>query len=309
VASAERSIAEPYELIVVDDGSRQARTLEVFAALEAAGYYVAHQENQGLAAARNRGIELATGRYVVPLDADNRLLPGFPEAAMRVLDEDQRAGVVYGDLRELGLRSGTVQVPEFDLDTLLTGNFIDACAVIRKLAWSQCGGFDGAMPHQGWEDWELWISMAERGWHCHHLPGPAFEYRVRPGSMIWQCATPEVGQALQTYIVAKHRDLYTQRLPQLLMKVQSAERLRRETDKEREALQAERGELHAERGELDAERGRLRAEQARLERERDLLYRELGLWRERVGFMEGTAAWRLRERLSGLKAALRGRRP
>src|SRR6185295_1693401 len=39
VASAERSLAEPYELIVIDDGSRQPRTLEVLAALEAAGYF------------------------------------------------------------------------------------------------------------------------------------------------------------------------------------------------------------------------------------------------------------------------------
>lgn len=315
MASAERSIPEPYELIVVNDGSRQARTLEVLAALEADGWLVLHQENRGLAAARNRGIELATGRYVVPLDADNRLLPGFPAAAARVLDEDPGVGVVYGDLCELGLRSGTVQVPEFDLDRLLTGNFIDACAVIRKPAWSQCGGFDGAMPHQGWEDWELWISVAERGWRFHHLPGPAFEYRVRPGSMIWRLATPEVGRPLQGYIVAKHRELYLERLPWLLMKVQAIQAEARETgrleDLQRElsSLSGRLAGVESEREALDAERGRLRAEQARLERERDLLYRELGFWRERVAFMEGTAAWRLRERLVGLKAGLRGRRP
>jgi hypothetical protein len=164
------------------------------------------------------------------------------------------------------------------------------------------------MPHQGWEDWELWISAAERGWRFHRLPGPAFEYRVRPGSMIWQCATPEVGQALQAYIVEKHRSLYMQRLPQLLMKVQAAERLRREIVSEREVLHAERGVLDTERGALQAERGRLLADRERLQGERDLLYQELGFWQERTGFMERTAAWRLRERLIGLKAALRGRR-
>ncbi|HWM90329.1 MAG TPA: glycosyltransferase [Thermoanaerobaculia bacterium] len=314
VASAERSIAEPYELIVIDDGSRQPRTLEVLAALEAAGYFVVHQENRGLSAARNRGIELATGSYILPLDSDNRLLPGFPETAMRVLDQDPRVGVVYGDRFELGLRSGLVQVPEFDIDLLLTGNFIDACTVIRKSAWSECGGFDCAMPFQCWEDWELWISAAERGWRFHHLPGAAFEYRVRPRSMSSPCATPEVGQPQQRYIVEKHRDLYLRRLPQLLMKIQAiqresrslldeAERLRENRAEELKALAEERDrvaiqltEAIREREALDAERDRLLADQERLQTERDLLYHELESWRERVAFMEETSAWRWRGR-------------
>jgi glycosyltransferase involved in cell wall biosynthesis len=336
VASAERSISEPYELIVVDDGSRQPRTLEVLAALSAAGYFVVHQENQGLAAARNRGIELATSRYVVPLDSDNRLLPGFPEAAAGVLDEDPRAGVVYGDRSELGLRSGAIQVPEFDLDRLLTGNFIDACTVIRKRAWSECGGFDRNMPHQGWEDWDFWISAAERGWQFHHLPWVTFEYRVRPGSMIWRLASPEVGRPLQSYIVGKHRDLYLERLPQLLMEVQSAQResrslldeaarLRREAEgrvEEIKALADERDRLAETAGRLAEvvderdrvagrlaetirEREALDAERRVLEVERGLLYRELESWRERVAFMEETGAWRWREHWIRLKGRWR----
>ena len=321
VASAERSIPEPYELIVVDDGSKQPRTLEVLAVLEAAGYCVLHQENRGLAAARNRGIELATGRYVLPLDSDNRLLPGFPEAAARVLDEEPRVGVVYGDRSELGLRSGVVQVPELDLDRLLTGNFIDACTVIRKQTWSECGGFDGAMPHQGWEDWDLWISASERGWRFRHLPGAAFEYRVRPGSISANLASPEAGRPSQSYLVEKHRDLYLQRLPQLLILVQSARReaeglrdglkaLAEERDRaanERDLAAREREALAAERNTLAAEKSRLLLEQDRLEGERDRLYQELASWRDRVAFMEETAAWRLRGRYIRLRRAWRRR--
>jgi GT2 family glycosyltransferase len=303
VASVERSIAEPYELIVIDDGSRQPRTLEVLAALSAAGYFVVHQENRGLSAARNRGIELATGRYVLPLDSDNRLLPGFPVAAARVLDDDPRAGVVYGDRSELGLRSGVVQVPEFDLDLLLTGNFIDACTLIRKSVWSECGGFDCAMPYQCWEDWDFWISAAERGWRFRHLPGVAFEYRVRPGSMSSPCATPEVGQPQQAYIVGKHRNLYLQRLPQLLMLVQSAQRESRSLLDEVTRLRREAGGRAEELKAFVEERDRVVGLLAEGAVERDLLYRELESWRKRVAFMEETAAWRWRERWIRLKSA------
>jgi glycosyl transferase family 2 len=318
VASAERSISEPYELIIIDDGSRQPRTLEVFAALETAGYFVVHQENRGLAAARNRGIGLATGRYVLPFDADNRLRAEICEA-MHVLDEDPRIGVVYGDRFELGLRSGEVRLASFNLDSLLTGNFIDACAVIRRQVWCECGGYDGAMPHQGWEDWDFWISVAERGWLFHHLPLITFEYRVRPNSMISQCAGPEVGRPLQAYIVEKHRELYLRRLPQLLMIVQAlqgeAVRNSFELDRlasqlaasvrEREALYAERDGLAMERDRLAAERDRLLLDQARLETERDRLYQELSSWRERVDFIERTRSWRMRRWVIGLQRALK----
>jgi GT2 family glycosyltransferase len=318
VASAEQSISEPYELIVVDDGSRQPRTLEVLAVLETAGYCVVHQENRGLSAARNRGIELATGACILPLDSDNRLLPGFVEAAISVLDAQPRVGVVYGDRTELGLRSGAVQVPEFDLDTLLTGNFIDACALIRKSTWSECGGFDCAMPFQCWEDWDFWISAAERGWRFHHLPGAAFEYRVRPSSMSSPCSSPEVGQPQQAYIVEKHRDLYLKRLPQIVMSVQSVQResrslheetarLRRESEvraRERQTLAEELKTLGEERETLGSQRDGLLVDKERLQSERDLLYEELGSWRKRVGFMEETAAWRWRERWLRLKRGL-----
>src|SRR5262249_47817347 len=55
VASAERSLGEPYELIVVDDGSEQTRTLEVLAALEGARYFDVHHANRCLAAGRDSG--------------------------------------------------------------------------------------------------------------------------------------------------------------------------------------------------------------------------------------------------------------
>ena len=61
IASVERTVGGDYELIVVNDGSSEQRTLDVFTALRAAGYHVVDQENAGLSAARNRAIETARG--------------------------------------------------------------------------------------------------------------------------------------------------------------------------------------------------------------------------------------------------------
>jgi hypothetical protein len=180
VASAERN-APSAELIVVDDGSTEPRTREVLAGLREAGHRIIEAAHAGLPAARNRGIAASLGDYFLPLDADNRLLPGFVEEAVSLLDADSAAGVVYGDRTEFGARSGDVHVPDLDLPRMLWSNYIDACAVVRRSIWNEVNGFDVAFPD--WEDWDFWLSTAERGWRFIRIPRPAFEYRIRPGSL------------------------------------------------------------------------------------------------------------------------------
>jgi hypothetical protein len=310
VASVERNVGEPCDLIIVNDGSGEARTLEVLEVLRHAGYPVLDQENRGLAAARNRGIEEARTPYVLPLDADNRLRPGFAGPALRILEAEPEVGAVYGDRRDFGLRSETLRLGPFDLESMLVSNSIDACAVLRKEVWSACGGYDPHMPAPGLEDWDFWLGAAERGWQLRHLPVEAQDYRVRPGSMITLFAEEIAARRqVERYVIAKHEDLYRRRLPDLLVAAQrSAEKLWH-CAKENERLRtgafqtAVPGTLDAERERLLQEVGALRDERERWETERESFRRELGAWQERVAFMEGTRAWRLRQRLIDLKYA------
>jgi GT2 family glycosyltransferase len=318
VASAERSAPERTELLIVNDGSTEARTLAILDLLRRAGYRVIDQANAGLGEARNRGVREARGRYLLPLDADNRLRPGFPAAAVAVLDAAPEVGVVYGDREEFGCRAGRVTVPEFDLDGLLRANSIDACAVFRREVWEQCGGYDATMPAMGWEDWDLWIGAAERGWRFHRLPEVTFDYRVRPGSMATRLLTAEVGEPLRLHMIDKHRDLFRRRLPRLLTAQHEVELARAElagTAAERDRLRAELDRLRDEGDGLRAERDELarqlaaseqgftaaREERGRLEDERFRLYDELAGWKERVAAMAATRAWRLREWLLKLR--------
>jgi len=212
IASVERAVSVPYDLIVVNDGSRDRHTLHVLACLRRAGYRVVDQDNRGVAEARNRGIREANRAIFLPLDADNRLRPGFVEAALEVLGRDRSVMAVYGDRREVGLRSGRVHVGVPDLNRILCGNYIDACAVIRLDAWRACGGYDAHMPVQGTEDWDLWLSMFERGFALHRLNMETFDYRVRPGSMLSELEDPEVLAAIERYVLAKHAPLYLEHL-------------------------------------------------------------------------------------------------
>lgn len=335
VASAERaSREEPLEVVIVDDGSNEPWTLEVLNALRGLGYKVLSQENRGLAAARNAGAAAAAGDLLLPLDSDDRLRPDYPAAARRALDAEPEAGVVYCDYWEFGLRTGRVSTPEFDLALLLRGNYVTACSCLRRKVWEE-GGWDETLP--AWEDWDFWIGAASRGWGFRRFAAIGFDYRRRPESMVTACLHEDVGAPLQARIVRKHEAVYLERLPELLMEVQDAvretEAARREleagrreaeagrrtaeeshrrladTVRELEESKAERDRLAAVAARVanqEAEIDRLAARQRELEHERDRLYTELESWRRRVGFMEGTAAWRLRSWYLFLTAPFRG---
>lgn len=241
VASVQRNAPENTELIVVDDGSTQPRTRDILAALREAGHRVIEQPHTGLSAARNTGIAASTGEYLLPLDADNRLLPGFAADAMATLDADPAAGVVYGDRREFGARSGDIIVPEFDLPTMLWSNYIDACAVMRRSVWNDIGGFDLAFTD--WEDWDFWLGAAKRGWRFVHLPRPTFEYRIRPDSLHQRFLRRDDYPATLRRLYDKHRDLVSEDAAGILI---AAHVERRQLFNDTAALRASRDNIQRE---------------------------------------------------------------
>jgi FtsZ-binding cell division protein ZapB len=294
VASAERSAPERCELIVVNDGSRQPRTLEVLGVLRDAGYRVIDQPNAGLAAARNRGIQEARGRCVLPLDADNRLVPGFPASAIRLLDERPELGVVYGDRMDFGLRSGRFAVPDFDLGAFLWVNTIDACAVYRREIWEACGGYDAGAAV--WEDWELWVSAAERGWRFHRLPEVAFEYRVRPGSMLDLAGQQNRWRAAFGHVYRKHRALYGEHLAEVLL---AAKAQVFAIDGDALALRASRDVLQSEADRVTREIDLIAADAIALRASRDRLQRD-------IDALAAAEPWRVEQReVEAEKEALR----
>jgi hypothetical protein len=215
VASVERAAPERCEMIILNHGSQQPRTLEILDILKRSGYFVTDQPNSGLASARNAAIAAARGRYILALDADHRIRPEFPALARQVLDSRPEIGVVYGDRYDFGLRTGDQHVPDFDLDGMLRGNYIAACAVFRRQTWIDCGGYDATMTPL--EDWELWLNAAAHGWRFHHLPGVMFDYRVRPGSLISCIDDLEVLRPLLERVMTKHEALYRSRwIPHLV---------------------------------------------------------------------------------------------
>jgi glycosyltransferase involved in cell wall biosynthesis len=88
------------EILVIDDGS-QDDTRQVAGRYERVRYV--RQPNQGQSIARNRGIAETRGRYLIFLDADDRLLPRNVELALEAFAGRPDAGFVCGDYQVIGL--------------------------------------------------------------------------------------------------------------------------------------------------------------------------------------------------------------
>ena len=217
LASVESCLEPVYEIIIVNDGSDDRLTVNLLSYLKEQGYFILDQENQGLARARNNGIAKASGRYILPLDADNKVRADYLLKGIEILDHNPEVGVVYGKPEWFGEVERSWEMPEkFDAGKLILNNYIDACAVYRKSVWKDCGGYDANMPVAGWEDWDFWLGAIEHGWTFHYVPDVLFDYRVRADSMVTQCALPENRSRLVKYLCTKHAKLYRTNFVQMV---------------------------------------------------------------------------------------------
>lgn len=174
IASIRRQ--EPVELVVVDDASPDECTVGILRALELEGVRVLrHDRNQGVGAARTTGLGATAARFVFPLDSDDVLEPGALTRLADLLDAEPAAMVAYGDYREFGDVDVVRAVPErIDPYRVAYTNEYPPAAMFRRSFLEQVGGWETyRYQNTYYEDWDLWMAIAERGGLGVHA-GPGF---------------------------------------------------------------------------------------------------------------------------------------
>jgi GT2 family glycosyltransferase len=217
VESVLSQTCQDFEILVVDDGSTDPATQALLATYRRPRTRVIRMAHGGLAAARNVGLANAVGEYLCALDADDRLEPTYFEKAMQVLDGDRSVTFVSCWLRTFGEKVWEWTPERCDLPTLLWENTVLTAALVRREAVVAVGGYDTAMPVQGDEDWDLWLTLVECGYRGVILPEVLFNYRRRAGSMSTVCWYGQGHLPLASYRVAKHRDTYQTHLFDVLL--------------------------------------------------------------------------------------------
>lgn len=156
------------EIIVVNDGSTD-HTSEV-----ARGFKVKliEQENKGLAAARNAGIEASSGEWILPLDADDKIHPQFISKTIGKSDIVATLIETFGN-EHRWWKFGRDQPLHSDF---LKMNQVPYCCLFRKEIWNKIGGYDEQMC-DGYEDWDFWIRATREGYKVHRVMEFLFQYR------------------------------------------------------------------------------------------------------------------------------------
>lgn len=168
----------PFELIAVDNRSPD-QTRTSLAGLQGARV-ILNETNRGFGPATNQGAELARGRYLVLLNPDAYVRPGWDEQMLEALQRPRAGAVVPmylnpdGSLQEAGsllARDGTVWVygdgANPDHPSYRFSRVVDygaaACMLIRRETFRQLGGFDERYAPAYYEDSDLCLRLAERG--------------------------------------------------------------------------------------------------------------------------------------------------
>jgi glycosyltransferase involved in cell wall biosynthesis/GT2 family glycosyltransferase len=175
------------DLVVIDDASPDDSLAMVQAWVQAHGgrfnrvVVLRHRENAGLGFARNSGFAAAETPFVLPLDADNRLRPAACQTLLAAMAASD-AAFAYPAIQQFGTKSEIFGRDPYSVLRLQGGNYIDAMALVRKSAWAEAGGYDHVQ--YGWEDYDFWCRLAERGHFGQLVPEVLADYRVHAQSML-----------------------------------------------------------------------------------------------------------------------------
>ena len=161
------------QIIVIDDGSTD--NPEVILSRYRDKIVVLRQANRGVSSARNVGIKISNGEYVLFLDGDDFISPRMIEVAVETLESDSgvdwvytkalvldEAGTILRQYPEAGLVPGE-EPPEGNIFSslfLYHENFMPINAVVVRRKVLNNNLFDERLV--GYEDWDLWVRIAAR---------------------------------------------------------------------------------------------------------------------------------------------------
>lgn len=203
IAAAVQSVLnqtyQHFEILIIDDGSCD-RSYEICQQFVDSRIKIIRQENQGVSAARNRGIEAATGEFLAFLDGDDLWYPEKLFTHVRYLENSPQVGISFSRfsyIDEIGKSLAIFKLSQIENITpalILARNPVGnpSCVVMRKNIFQAsnltCQNSDLSVPHVffdpellGFEDVECWLRIAlTTNWKIVGIPEVLTFYRVHP---------------------------------------------------------------------------------------------------------------------------------
>jgi glycogen synthase len=196
VRSALEQDYEPIEVVVVNDGSWRPEDEVLERLADRFPLRIVNQGNYGLSRARNAGIVHSRGRYVLPLDADNILRPGFVSRCVGLLEAEPDAAFVTTWSQWIDEAGRPLRSPDQGIQPIgnhgravLEDNIAgDATALFRRELFDD--GHRYCPDLASYEDWQLYRELHRHGHFGLVVPERLFVYRVRATSMVHEVGLP-----------------------------------------------------------------------------------------------------------------------
>ena len=156
---------KPYEIIIVDDGSKDG-TKEWLLQNYPSVQYI-HQPNNGVSSARNKGIQISQGSWIALLDSDDEWMPEKLEYLSRFLEMNRDSSFCHTN--EIWIRNG-VRVNQMKKHKKYGGDIFKHCldicrispssSIIKKDVFEEVGAFDESLTVC--EDYDLWLRVTAK---------------------------------------------------------------------------------------------------------------------------------------------------
>lgn len=135
---------------------------------------------RNICSCRNRGALITTQPYLIFLDADDLMSKGYVKGLLDCIEQNGRLGFVFPRIRTFGLYPMTKPSrAQHGYYSMLRHNSADGASIIRRVALNAVGGW-GQFPC--FQDWELWLRMAEQGWLFREAPDAWIDKRSHAAS-------------------------------------------------------------------------------------------------------------------------------
>lgn len=215
----------PKRIIIVDDGSTDQYSLDVLDSIKndsdlSVPITIHFQENGGVSAARNTGINKTQSSMVLVLDGDDKLEAGYIENVSRLLCDNPTMVIASSWIRTFGVLDATVRPTGGNIVSFLSHNCCPATHILRKKFYEQCEGYDESM-RSGFEDWDFFLSMLETipGAHVGIVEKPLIHYRTAPASA--NIKSMDKRFELVRYIIEKHSGSLGNNITDVLLDVEA----------------------------------------------------------------------------------------
>jgi len=179
-----------FELIIINDGSTDKTEFAILAFADPRIVYIKNQTNKGLVFTLNRCIELAKGKYIARMDADDICLPERLAKQKSFLDQNENIAVVATTIEFINDQEEKTGAWDLDRQTITSEQ------IKNQLLFENCIAHPTVMmraeimkelkyndQQKNIEDYDLWLRMLNRGMSIAKINEPLLLYRVHEDSV------------------------------------------------------------------------------------------------------------------------------